>query len=94
MKVNAGERQATIDDDRITPIGRFLRSTSLDELPQFFNVFLGEMSVIGPRPHILTHTNEYSKIINQYMVRHFLKSGITGWAQVSGLQGRNKRSLR
>ncbi|AMR33512.1 undecaprenyl-phosphate glucose phosphotransferase [Mucilaginibacter sp. PAMC 26640] len=90
MKVNAGERQATIDDDRITKIGRFLRKTSLDELPQFFNVFLGEMSVIGPRPHILTHTNEYSKIINQYMVRHFLKSGITGWAQVSGYRGETK----
>jgi putative colanic acid biosynthesis UDP-glucose lipid carrier transferase len=90
MKVNAGERQATKDDDRITKIGKFLRKTSLDELPQFFNVFLGEMSVIGPRPHILTHTNEYSQIINQYMVRHFLKSGITGWAQVSGYRGETK----
>jgi len=90
MKVNAGERQASKDDDRITKIGRFLRKTSLDELPQFFNVFLGEMSVIGPRPHILTHTNEYSQIINQYMVRHFLKSGITGWAQVSGFRGETK----
>jgi putative colanic acid biosynthesis UDP-glucose lipid carrier transferase len=90
MRMNAGERQATVNDDRITKIGRFLRKTSLDELPQFFNVFKGEMSVIGPRPHILTHTNEYSQIINQYMVRHFLKSGITGWAQVSGFRGETK----
>jgi len=90
MKMNAGERQATKDDERITKIGRFLRKTSLDELPQFLNVFLGEMSVVGPRPHILTHTNEYSKIINQYMVRHFLKSGITGWAQVRGFRGETK----
>ncbi len=90
MKINAGERQATINDDRITKIGRFLRKSSLDELPQFLNVLLGDMSVVGPRPHILTQTNEYSQIINQYMVRQFLKSGITGWAQVSGYRGETK----
>jgi putative colanic acid biosynthesis UDP-glucose lipid carrier transferase len=90
MIVNAGEKQATKMDARITPIGRFLRRTSLDELPQFFNVLLGDMSVVGPRPHILTMTDEYSKLIDHYMVRHFLKSGITGWAQVNGFRGETK----
>lgn len=90
MKVNEGFRQATKDDDRITKIGKFLRKTSLDELPQFFNVLKGDMSTIGPRPHVLTMTKEYSQIINQYMVRHFLKSGITGWAQVNGFRGETK----
>lgn len=91
MKVNNDtDRQATKDDDRITKIGAFLRRTSLDELPQFFNVFLGDMSVIGPRPHPLNMTKEYSQFISQYMVRHFLKSGITGWAQVNGYRGETK----
>jgi putative colanic acid biosynthesis UDP-glucose lipid carrier transferase len=90
MRVNTGFRQATKDDDRITSIGKFLRKTSLDELPQFFNVLMGDMSTIGPRPHVLTMTKEYSQIINQYMVRHFLKSGITGWAQVNGFRGETK----
>ncbi|WP_134091917.1 undecaprenyl-phosphate glucose phosphotransferase [Olivibacter sp. XZL3] len=92
MKVNneSDTRQATKDDDRITPIGRFIRRTSLDELPQFFNVLLGDMSVVGPRPHILSMTEQYRQIIDQYMVRHFLKSGITGWAQVNGFRGETK----
>ncbi|AYL95262.1 undecaprenyl-phosphate glucose phosphotransferase [Mucilaginibacter celer] len=93
MKVNNDtDRQATKDDDRITKIGAFLRKTSLDELPQFLNVFLGDMSVIGPRPHPLNMTKEYSQFINQYMVRHFLKSGITGWAQVNGFRGETKEA--
>lgn len=83
-------KQATKNDSRITPVGRFLRKTNLDELPQFFNVFLGQMSVIGPRPHMLKHTEEYSKIIDKFMVRHLVKPGITGWAQVNGYRGETK----
>jgi putative colanic acid biosynthesis UDP-glucose lipid carrier transferase len=92
MKVNdaSDKKQATKDDDRITPIGKFLRRTSLDEMPQFFNVFLGNMSVVGPRPHMLSHTEQYKEIISQYMVRQFLKPGITGWAQVNGYRGETK----
>ncbi|WP_431293743.1 exopolysaccharide biosynthesis polyprenyl glycosylphosphotransferase [Pedobacter sp. P26] len=92
MKINkdSDHKQATKDDDRITKIGRFLRKTSLDEMPQFFNVFFGSMSVVGPRPHMLKHTEEYKKIISQFMVRHFLKPGITGWAQVNGFRGETK----
>lgn len=92
MRVNkdSDKKQATKDDNRITPIGKFLRKSSLDELPQFFNVLLGNMSVVGPRPHMLSHTEEYRAIINQFMVRHFLKPGITGWAQVNGFRGETK----
>ncbi|GAA4918149.1 undecaprenyl-phosphate glucose phosphotransferase [Mucilaginibacter defluvii] len=92
MKVNndSDKKQATKDDDRVTKIGKFMRKTSLDELPQFFNVLIGNMSVVGPRPHMLKHTEEYSALIDRFMVRHFLKPGITGWAQVRGLRGETK----
>ena len=80
-------KQATKNDVRITPIGAFMRKTSIDELPQFFNVITGDMSIAGPRPHMLIHTEEYSAIIDKYMVRQFLKPGITGWAQVNGYRG-------
>jgi Undecaprenyl-phosphate glucose phosphotransferase len=81
------EKQAQSNDSRITGLGNILRKTSIDELPQFLNVLLGHMSVVGPRPHMLKHTDEYSKIIDDFMVRHFAKPGITGWAQVNGLRG-------
>jgi putative colanic acid biosysnthesis UDP-glucose lipid carrier transferase len=80
-------RQATRDDERITALGRFLRRTSLDELPQFINVLQGRMSIVGPRPHAVAHNETYRKLINGYMVRHKVKPGITGWAQVNGLRG-------
>jgi Undecaprenyl-phosphate glucose phosphotransferase len=84
--------QASKGDKRVTKIGAFLRKTSLDEFPQFWNVFTGDMSIVGPRPHMLKHTEQYSAIINKYMVRQFLKPGITGWAQVSGYRGETKDS--
>nr|WP_232325531.1 undecaprenyl-phosphate glucose phosphotransferase [Pedobacter panaciterrae] len=92
MRVNSDAdcKQATKDDDRITKIGAFMRKNSIDELPQFFNVLIGEMSVVGPRPHMLQHTAEYSAIVDQFMVRHFLLPGITGWAQVKGFRGETK----
>ena len=80
-------QQATRNDPRITRFGAFLRSTSLDELPQFFNVLGGTMSIVGPRPHAVTHNDAYRQIIRAYMVRHKVKPGITGWAQVNGLRG-------
>ena len=80
-------RQATRNDPRITRFGAFLRRTSLDELPQFFNVMQGRMSIVGPRPHALAHTEQYRALIGPYMMRHKVKPGITGWAQVNGLRG-------
>lgn len=79
--------QATRGDQRVTKIGKFLRKTSIDELPQFFNVLFGDMSVVGPRPHMVSHTDMYAKKIDKFMVRHFVKPGITGLAQVSGFRG-------
>ncbi|WP_159015918.1 undecaprenyl-phosphate glucose phosphotransferase [Cognatiluteimonas profundi] len=79
--------QATRFDRRVTPFGRFLRSTSLDELPQFFNVLQGTMAVVGPRPHAVAHNHQYKVVVQDYMQRHRIKPGITGWAQVNGLRG-------
>jgi putative colanic acid biosynthesis UDP-glucose lipid carrier transferase len=90
MNENADEKQAEKDDPRITPIGQFLRRSNLDEIPQFYNVLRGDMSVVGPRPHMLKHTELYSAIIDKYMVRHLIKPGITGWAQVNGYRGETK----
>lgn len=92
MLVNeqADEKQAEKDDPRTTKIGNFLRRTNLDEFPQFFNVLYGDMSVVGPRPHMLKHTELYSAIIDKYMVRHLAKPGVTGWAQVTGYRGETK----
>ena len=80
-------RQATRNDPRVTPFGAFLRRNSLDELPQFLNVIQGRMSIVGPRPHAVTHNEQYRQIIKAYMVRHKVKPGITGWAQVNGHRG-------
>jgi putative colanic acid biosynthesis UDP-glucose lipid carrier transferase len=79
--------QARRDDPRVTAFGRFLRRTSLDELPQLFNVLFGTMSMVGPRPHAVAHNEEYRKLIDGYMLRHKVRPGITGWAQVNGFRG-------
>ena len=79
--------QATRHDPRVTGVGRLLRRTSLDELPQFLNVLRGEMSIVGPRPHAVAHNVRYAGLIDEYLARHRVKPGITGWAQVNGLRG-------
>ena len=86
----ADQMQTTKDDPRKFPFGSFMRKSSIDELPQFWNVLRGDMSIVGPRPHMLAHTEMYSQLINKYMVRHFVKPGITGWAQVNGFRGETK----
>ena len=90
VNADADRLQATEDDPRKFPFGNIMRKYNLDELPQFWNVLKGNMSVVGPRPHMLAHTEMYSELIRQYMVRHFVKPGITGWAQVTGFRGETK----
>jgi putative colanic acid biosysnthesis UDP-glucose lipid carrier transferase len=89
-------RHVTQDDIRTTKLGRLLRKSNLDELPQFVNVLFADMSVVGPRPHMLAHTKMYSKLRDDYMKRHHIKPGITGWAQVMGYRGqvKNENQLR
>jgi len=92
MRVNAEADlvQASANDARITRIGTFLRNSSLDELPQFFNVLRGDMSVVGPRPHMLSHTESYSQVIERFMARHRVKPGITGLSQALGYRGETR----
>ena len=92
MHVNddADKVQATENDPRKFPFGNFMRKSNIDEFPQFWNVLRGDMSIVGPRPHMLAHTEQYSHLIDKYMVRHFVKPGVTGWAQVTGFRGETK----
>ncbi len=87
VNVDADRLQATKDDPRKFPFGNLMRRMNIDELPQFWNVLRGDMSIVGPRPHMLAHTEQYSRLIDKYMVRHFVRPGITGWAQVTGYRG-------
>ena len=87
VNADADKVQATKDDPRKYPFGNFMRKSNIDELPQFLNVLKGDMSIVGPRPHMLAHTEQYSQLIDKYMVRHFVKPGVTGWAQVTGFRG-------
>jgi putative colanic acid biosynthesis UDP-glucose lipid carrier transferase len=95
MKINseADSMQATRNDKRLTKVGVFLRKTSIDEFPQFFNVLAGNMSVVGPRPHMIKENEKYLKTIDKFMVRHFIKPGITGLAQVNGYRGEIETNL-
>ena len=90
VSADADTKQATKDDPRKFAFGNFMRKTNIDEFPQFLNVLKGDMSIVGPRPHMLYHTEVYSGMIDKYMVRHFCKPGITGWAQVTGFRGETK----
>ena len=92
MRINkeADTLQATQDDPRITRWGNIMRHTNIDEFPQFINVLIGNMSIVGPRPHMVKHTKQYSELIDKYMVRHWVKPGITGWSQVTGFRGETK----
>ena len=90
VNADADRMQATKDDPRKFPFGNFMRKTNIDELPQFWNVLIGDMSIVGPRPHMLSHTEQYEKLIDKYMVRHFVKPGVTGWAQVTGFCGETR----
>lgn len=90
VNADADKVQATKDDPRKYPFGNFMRKSNIDELPQFWNVLKGDMSIVGPRPHMLAHTEQYSALIDKYMVRHFVKPGVTGWAQVTGFRGETK----
>jgi putative colanic acid biosynthesis UDP-glucose lipid carrier transferase len=90
MEDGEAVKQVEKDDPRVTPVGRFLRRTSLDELPQLFNVLRGEMSIVGPRPHAVAHDEHFARQLELYPWRHRVKPGITGWAQIHGLRGETK----
>ena len=90
VNADADRLQASKDDPRKFAFGDFLRRSSIDEIPQLINIFLGDMSFVGPRPHMLAHTEQYDALIDKYMVRHMVLPGLTGWAQVNGYRGETK----